>query len=53
MKFNLTTYANLFLLVLSNALKKYRYMLANFGGVDDFFKKLKFISRGLSQLLIY
>jgi len=44
--------ANLFLLVLPNALKRYTYMLSNFGGLDDFFKKLKFISRGAKLTFI-
>jgi len=36
-KLNLITYANLFLLVLSNAFKQYTYMLSNFGSVGDIF----------------
>jgi hypothetical protein len=39
---SIITYANLILLVLTNAFKQYTYMLSNLGGVDDFLKKLKF-----------
>jgi len=37
-KLNLITFGNLFLLVLSNAFKRYTHMLSNFGGVDGFFR---------------
>jgi hypothetical protein len=39
---SIITYANLILLVLTNAFKRYTYMLSNLGGVNDFLKKLKF-----------
>ena len=57
-KLNWITYTNLFLLVLSNAFKRYTYMLSNFGGIDDFFKKLNlfqiyFKQFSLSLILLY